>query len=74
MLIWVLFPQHLAKTSKINFGCFEECKNSIGWIITDLKYISPLVCMHKIIIEGIAKTNEKCSNEIKPNYDGSCKK
>ena len=36
-------------------GILKKCKQAIGWKISDLKGISPLVCTHHIYMEEKAK-------------------
>ncbi|RVW73645.1 Retrovirus-related Pol polyprotein from transposon 17.6 [Vitis vinifera] len=38
-----------------SFGVLRKCKKAIGWQISDLKGISPLVCTHHIYMEEDAK-------------------
>lgn len=44
----------------------RECKNSIEWTITNLKGISPLVHMHKIILKYGAKPIRDAQRILNP--------
>ncbi|RVW70365.1 Retrovirus-related Pol polyprotein from transposon 297 [Vitis vinifera] len=49
------FLQLLLVIKRISFGSPQKCKKAIGWQISDLKGISPLVCTHHIYMEDDAK-------------------
>ncbi|KAL9387950.1 hypothetical protein Peur_021074 [Populus x canadensis] len=42
-------------------------KKAIGWTITDLKGISPLLCTHRIYLEEEAKTVRQMQRRLNPN-------
>ncbi|RVW21547.1 Retrovirus-related Pol polyprotein from transposon opus [Vitis vinifera] len=42
----------------------KKCKKAIGWQISDLKGISPLVCTHHILHGGRCKTSEAAPEEL----------
>jgi len=42
-------------------------KNTLGWTITDIKGISPLICTHKIYLEENAKPFREMQQRFNPN-------
>ena len=48
----------------------RKYKESIAWSVEDLKGISHLICMHKILLEENAKTSKK----TEPSDERSCYK
>ena len=42
-------------------------KNTLGWTITDIKGISPLICTHKIYLEENAKPSREMQRRLNPN-------
>ena len=44
-------------------------KTTIGWTLTDIKGISPSMCMHHILLEDNAKLTRN-AKEVEPAYDG----
>ena len=46
-------------------------KQAIGWKITDLKGISPVVCTHHIYLEEEAKSSKATTEENESSYAGS---
>ncbi|RVW12805.1 Retrovirus-related Pol polyprotein from transposon 297 [Vitis vinifera] len=47
-------------------GVLRKCKKAIGWQISDLKGISPLVCTHHIYMEE-CKTSEATPRRLNPH-------
>nr|CAN68768.1 hypothetical protein VITISV_024756 [Vitis vinifera] len=45
----------------------KRCKKAIGWQISDLKGISPLVCMHHIYMEEEAKPIRQLQRRLNPH-------
>ena len=45
----------------------KRCKKSIGWQISDLKGISPLVCTHHIYMEEEAKQIHQSQRRLNPH-------
>ena len=45
----------------------KRCKKAIGWQISDLKGISPLVCTHHIYIEDEAKLIRQLQRRLNPH-------
>ena len=45
----------------------KRCKKAIGWQISDLKGISPLVCTHHIYMEEEAKTIFQPQRRLNPH-------
>ena len=41
-------------------------KEDIAWPVEDLKGISPSICMHKILMEEIAKTSIEHQRKLNP--------
>ncbi|XP_070033097.1 uncharacterized protein [Nicotiana tomentosiformis] len=52
----------------------SECKTAIGWIITDIKGISPAFCMHKILLEDGHKPSREHQRRLNPNMKEVVKK
>ncbi|RVW13542.1 Retrovirus-related Pol polyprotein from transposon 297 [Vitis vinifera] len=50
-------------------GVLRKCKKAIGWKISDLKGISPLVCTHHIYMEEDAKTSEAAPEEVESSHE-----
>ncbi|RVW61098.1 Transposon Ty3-I Gag-Pol polyprotein [Vitis vinifera] len=48
-------------------GVLRKCKKSIGWQISDLKGISPLVCTHHIYMEEDAKPVRQPQRRLNPH-------
>ncbi|KAJ9543915.1 hypothetical protein OSB04_023622 [Centaurea solstitialis] len=44
----------------------EELKEAIGWTITDIKELSPSVCMHKILLEDDYKPFREAQRRLNP--------
>ena len=44
----------------------RKYKEAIAWSIEDLKGISPSICMHKILLEGNAKTSIEHQRRLNP--------
>ena len=42
-------------------------KNALGWTITDIKGINPLMCIHRIYLEENAKPSRKMQQCLSPN-------
>jgi hypothetical protein len=42
-------------------------KNALGWIIADIKGISPLICTHRIYLEENAKPSKEMQRMLNPN-------
>jgi len=42
-------------------------KNTLGWTITDIKGISPLICTHRIYLEENAKPSREIQRRLNPN-------
>ncbi|XP_070043296.1 uncharacterized protein [Nicotiana tomentosiformis] len=51
-----------------------ECKIAIGWTITDIKGISPIFCMHKILLEDGNKPSREHKRRLNPNMKEVVKK
>ena len=45
----------------------RKCKETIGWSISDLKGISPLVCTHHIYLEENAKPIRQPQRRLNPH-------
>ena len=45
----------------------RKCKEAIGWFISDLKGISPLVCTHHIYLEENAKPIRQPQRRLNPH-------
>ncbi|KAL6524311.1 hypothetical protein OROGR_016745 [Orobanche gracilis] len=45
----------------------KEHKEAIGWTISDIKGISPSICMHRIHLEENAKTSREFQRRLNPN-------
>ncbi|KAL6506245.1 hypothetical protein OROGR_024426 [Orobanche gracilis] len=45
----------------------KEHKEAIGWTISDIKGISPFICMHRIHLEENAKTSREFQRRLNPN-------
>ncbi|KAB2615360.1 hypothetical protein D8674_021948 [Pyrus ussuriensis x Pyrus communis] len=45
----------------------KEHRTAIGWIIVDIKGISPTMCMHKILVEESAKPTIEAQRRLNPN-------
>ena len=45
----------------------REYKQALGWTITDIKRISPSICMHKIFLEDYAKATIEHQRQLNPN-------
>ena len=45
----------------------KEHKRALGWTISDLKGISPSVCMHRIHLEENAKPSREMQRRLNPN-------
>ena len=41
-------------------------KNTLGWTITDIKGISPLICTYKIYLEENAKPSREIQQRLNP--------
>ncbi|RVX16583.1 Retrovirus-related Pol polyprotein from transposon 17.6 [Vitis vinifera] len=48
-------------------GVLRKCKKAIGWQISDLKGISPLVCTHHIYMEEDAKPVRQAQRRLNPH-------
>ena len=48
-------------------GVLRKCKKAIGWQISDLKGISPLVCTHHIYVEEYAKPVRQPQRRLNPH-------
>ncbi|RVX03601.1 Retrovirus-related Pol polyprotein from transposon 17.6 [Vitis vinifera] len=48
-------------------GVLRKCKKAIGWQISDLKGISPLVCTHHIYMEDDAKPVRQPQRRLNPH-------
>ncbi|KAL6323005.1 hypothetical protein AAG906_023622 [Vitis piasezkii] len=48
-------------------GVLRKCKKAIGWQISDLKGISPLVCTHHIYMEEDAKPVRQSQRRLNPH-------
>ena len=48
-------------------GILRKCKKAIGWQISDLKWISPLICTHHIYMEEDAKPVRKPQRRLNPH-------
>ena len=48
-------------------GILRKCKQAIGWKISDLKGISPLVCTHQIYMEKEAKPVQQPHRKLNPH-------
>ncbi|RVW22903.1 Retrovirus-related Pol polyprotein from transposon 17.6 [Vitis vinifera] len=48
-------------------GVLRKCKKAIGWQISDLKRISPLVCTHHIYMEEDAKPVRQPQRRLNPH-------
>ncbi|RVW18935.1 Retrovirus-related Pol polyprotein from transposon 17.6 [Vitis vinifera] len=58
----------LYKSSRELFnGSSQRCKKAIGWQISDLKGISPLVCTHHIYMEEEAKPIRQFQRRLNPH-------
>ncbi|RVW97580.1 Retrovirus-related Pol polyprotein from transposon 17.6 [Vitis vinifera] len=58
----------LRKSSRELFnGSSQRCKKAIGWQISDLKGISPLVCTHHIYMEEEAKPIRQFQRRLNPH-------
>lgn len=44
----------------------ERIKDVIGWIINDIKGISPIISMHRIILEDESKPSRKPQRRLNP--------
>ena len=44
----------------------KDHRTSIGWIITDIKGISPSTCMHRILLEDGAKPTREAQKRLNP--------
>ena len=42
-------------------------KNTLGWTITNIKGISPLICTHMIYLEGNTKPSREIQRILNPN-------
>ena len=42
-------------------------KNTLGWIIADIKGIIPLICTHKIYLEKNTKPSREMQRSLNPN-------
>ena len=51
-------------------GVLRKCKKAIGWQISDLKGISPLVCTHHIYMEDDAKPVRQPQRRLNPHMQG----
>ena len=45
----------------------SDHKGGIGWLVTDLKGISPTICMHRIHLEDDAKPIRKMQHRMNPH-------
>ena len=48
------------------FEILRKYKGAIAWSIDDLKGINPSICMHKILLEGNAKTSIEHQRRLNP--------
>ena len=48
-------------------GVLKRCKKAIGWQISDLKSISPLVCTHHIYMEEEVKPIRQFQRRLNPH-------
>ncbi|RVW31216.1 Retrovirus-related Pol polyprotein from transposon 17.6 [Vitis vinifera] len=55
------------KAISVDLKILRKCKKAIGWQISDLKGISPLVCTHHIIWRG-CKTSEATPKETESSH------
>ncbi|XP_020981459.1 uncharacterized protein LOC107493590 [Arachis duranensis] len=46
----------------------KQHKDAIGWTLTDLKGISPSICMHKILLEEGAKPSRKLNEATRKDH------
>ena len=62
----------LLSTSQENnlLDILRENKQAIGWKITNLKGISPAVCIHHIYLEEEAKISKAAAKEIESSHAG----
>lgn len=44
----------------------KEYKTTIGWRTTDIKGISPTMCMHKILLEDGSKPSREAQRRLNP--------
>ena len=51
-------------------GILKKCKQAIGWQISDLKGISPLVCTHHMYMEEEAKPVRQPQKQLNPHMQG----
>ncbi|XP_015940374.1 uncharacterized protein LOC107465903 [Arachis duranensis] len=47
----------------------KQHKDAIGWTLTDLKGISPSMCMHKILLEEDAKPSRQQQKRLNPTMN-----
>ncbi|XP_070019527.1 uncharacterized protein [Nicotiana sylvestris] len=52
----------------------KECKTAIGWTMADIKRISLIYCMHKILLEEGHKPSREHQRRPNPNMKGVVKK
>ncbi|XP_071928190.1 uncharacterized protein [Coffea arabica] len=45
----------------------RRCKKAIGWTISDIKGISPSICMHRILLEDNCKPVVETQRKLNPN-------
>ncbi|XP_071933957.1 uncharacterized protein [Coffea arabica] len=45
----------------------RRCKKAIGWTISDIKGISPSICMHRILLEDNCKPVVETQRRLNPN-------
>lgn len=58
------------KLSRIEEGrlirVLQEHKEAVEWTITDIKGISPSMCMHKILLEEDSKPSRQAQRRLNP--------
>ncbi|RVW67569.1 Pro-Pol polyprotein [Vitis vinifera] len=60
----------LTLIKRIPFGSPQKMQKAIGWQISDLKGISPLVCTHHIYMEEDAKPVRQPQRRLNPHMQG----
>ncbi|CAL8083265.1 unnamed protein product [Prunus armeniaca] len=64
----VIIASHLEPNDeKKLLRVLKEHKTAIGWSITDIKGISPTLCMHKILLEDKAMPKRDAQRRLNPN-------
>ncbi|RVW89429.1 Retrovirus-related Pol polyprotein from transposon 297 [Vitis vinifera] len=60
-------PEECALLTLVEEHFLKRCKKAIGWQISDLKGISPLVCTHHIYMEEEAKPIRQLQRRLNPH-------